>query len=220
MVLQQLDCKSLVYSHFFPSKILCRCFRKFSSASNWWKHCKRLVLSYSLWPTTMFLLIIFPQKGSWFAFFVIHRQKTPLLFPAGLWIRTTEQRLAAVDCGCLSGGLTNPPDATDTEDNGCACVVGAFLLWLTATDLAAAFNGVRVACWLYFIAEHRPHRHNKLWQGDLCKSEISSSKANMPDILRRPCPILQSPQRKSKQSTLESFHKPPFALFAIEILLN
>lgn len=76
-----------------------------------------------------------------------------------------------------------PPDATDTEDNGCACVVGAFFLWLTETNLAAAFNGVMLACWLYFITEHRPHRHNKRRQGDLCKSEISSSKANMPDIL-------------------------------------
>lgn len=90
-------------------------------------------------------------------------------------------------------GSQTPPDATDTEDNGCACVVGAFFLCLTETDFAAAFNEVRVACWLYFITEHRPHRHNKLRQGDLCKSEISSSKANMPDILRPATPIPQSP---------------------------
>lgn len=117
-------------------------------------------------------------------------------------------------------GSQTPPDATDTEDNGCACVVGAFLLWLTETDLAAPFNGVRVACWLYFITEHRPHRHNKLRQGDLCKSEISSSKANMPDILRQAAPILQSPGRTSKQSTPELFHKLSFALFATETLLS
>lgn len=120
-------------------------------------------------------------------------------------MRTAEQRLAAVYCGCLSGGLTTPPDATDTEDNGCACVVGAFFLCLTETDFAAAFNEVRVACWLYFITEHRPHRHNKPRQDDLCKSEISSSKANMPDILRQATPILHSPGCTSDGSGRSSF---------------
>lgn len=196
--LQKLHCKSLVLSLFFF--FLIKIVTKFNSTSDWLKPCSWLVLSYWFLLSTMFRLIVFPQKGSWFAFSQTYTdRKHPCCFQLacewGLQNRGWQQ-----DCGCLSGGLTNPPDATDTEDNGCACVVGAFLLWITETDLAAAFNGVRVACWLYFITEHRPHRHNKLRQGDLCKSEISSSKANMPDILRQAAPILQSPGRTSKQS--------------------
>lgn len=106
-------------------------------------------------------------------------------------------------------GSQTPPDATDTEDNGCACVAGAFFLCLTETDLAAAFNEVRLACWLYFITEHRPHRHNKLRQGDLCMSEISSSKANMPDILGPATPILQSPDLTSNNPRVSSLIPPP-----------
>ena len=44
-------------------------------------------------------------------------------------MRTPEQRLAAVcrTTDAYQRGLQIPPDAPDMEDNGCACVVGAFL---------------------------------------------------------------------------------------------
>lgn len=188
-VLQQLHCKSLFLSLFFPHYNFIWIFKKF------WFGFERFVFTYNNVSVNHF-----PKVAGLPFLRPTQTENTPVV----------SSRPVNEDCRTEAGSSrlwmlirrAHPPpptDATDTEDNGCACIVGAFRLWLTETDLAAAFNGVGVACWLYFMAEHRPHRHNKLRQGDLCKSEISSSKANMPAILRQAAPIFQSPGRTSKQ---------------------
>lgn len=56
-------------------------------------------------------------------------RKPPCCSQSGLPVNEdsrTEVGSGLQNYGCLSERLTNPPDAPDMEDNGCACVVGAF----------------------------------------------------------------------------------------------